>query len=113
MGLYDFSQKRIKFRHKIEDPTWNFDRFDEDNDCLLKCQRWYKDYLWEKYKVDSHKVIVHKIVKGSTWVEASADSFTIFNSKLGTADNIDVRPFFDSLTLSPEDFDPKGNFTFP
>ena len=37
MGLYDFSEKRIKFRHKIEDPTWNFDRFDEDNDCLLKC----------------------------------------------------------------------------
>jgi len=37
----------------------------------------------------------------------------IKNSNFSNAKNISVTPFFESFNLSPEDFDSKGNFTFP
>ena len=100
---------------KDEEEKWKF----EDlymNEKLDAFQCWYRQRLSKKYEIDEKSIVIRKIVKGCIIVEWTTikltDTFKIFSANKKHEKQLKVHRYFRHFSLSPKDFDPKGNIEF-
>ena len=108
-----FFEDLIQFTENVqESEEWNFESLYKDDKKKAEFRKWYIKQKAQEYNIDEDKIVMTKIKKGSLKVEWTtvnyADALSVLK-KNHQQKKLKLHPYFQHFSLSPEDFDVRGN----